>query len=454
MSEAVQLLVNTRSHAAARSQAAASAAVPSHDSAAEGFSEVFESQMRAEPAPRAEAQPHEQDSGTAASQVRPSVDAAAEAADEDREAERSSRAPAAVAASPVPAQAQAAPSGEAPEAPEGPPAGPASQARPAVAAATAAASRPDEPSPAEAVLSPAPPSQARPAVDTASRAAASAAEPSAVTEPAVPAEAEGDGAGDAAGASVRQDARRAAQALLQSAFAQAEASAGADGEAVSSAALLSGAPAPGGDAALSAPAPLQALLAASSAAPLSGAPAQGGGSAAAVPAGSAASPEVAAGTRGNAPAPRSGQAEMIARLAAAAKLVTGARGGKVLVMRLEPPQLGHVRVQLTVRDGVVTASVQTESEAARQAVLQNVEALRAALAGQGLELGRFDVAAEGPPPRSYAGQGAGRRRREPGEEAAEAHAGVAGAAAVRGEDGDEEPGEVPVSDAMAVDYLA
>ena len=101
---------------------------------------------------------------------------------------------------------------------------------------------------------------------------------------------------------------------------------------------------------------------------------------------------------------------MIARLAAVAKMLNTERGEKVLVMKLQPPQLGHIRIQMMVKDGVLHATVQTESEAARQVVLQNLEHLRSSLDEQGLRLGRFDVQAEGDGgARLATGQGGGRR---------------------------------------------
>ncbi len=153
-------------------------------------------------------------------------------------------------------------------------------------------------------------------------------------------------------------------------------------------------------------------------------------------------------------APRASQAEMIERLAAVAKILSNAAGEKVLVMKLQPPQLGHIRIQMMVQNGVLHATVQTESEAARQAVLQNLDHLKTALDELGLRLGRFDVQAEGNDAgRLATGQGGGRRRRSPEEQALEELlAAPAVEAPRRREDGAE---DAPVmSDALAVDLLA
>ncbi len=66
------------------------------------------------------------------------------------------------------------------------------------------------------------------------------------------------------------------------------------------------------------------------------------------------------------------------------------RGG-ALTMRLDPPDLGQLRVQMTVMQGVVTASFQAESAQAQQLLERNLAVLRIALEGQGLTVERLTV---------------------------------------------------------------
>lgn len=66
------------------------------------------------------------------------------------------------------------------------------------------------------------------------------------------------------------------------------------------------------------------------------------------------------------------------------------RGG-ALTMRLDPPDLGQLRVQMTVMQGVVTASFQAESAQAQQLLERNLAVLRVALEGQGLTVERLTV---------------------------------------------------------------
>lgn len=66
------------------------------------------------------------------------------------------------------------------------------------------------------------------------------------------------------------------------------------------------------------------------------------------------------------------------------------RGGEV-TLRLSPPELGSVRLEVQVQDGVLVARLETETADARAAILENLPALRERLADQGVRVERFDV---------------------------------------------------------------
>jgi flagellar hook-length control protein FliK len=66
------------------------------------------------------------------------------------------------------------------------------------------------------------------------------------------------------------------------------------------------------------------------------------------------------------------------------------RGGHVR-LRLHPPELGSLRVELTVRGGVMNARVEAESPAAQSLLLENLPALRERLAEHDIKVQRFDV---------------------------------------------------------------
>lgn len=66
------------------------------------------------------------------------------------------------------------------------------------------------------------------------------------------------------------------------------------------------------------------------------------------------------------------------------------QGGQ-LRLRLSPPELGALRLDVTVRDGALSAHLQAETPAARAMLLDNLPALRDRLAEQQIRIERFDV---------------------------------------------------------------
>jgi flagellar hook-length control protein FliK len=66
------------------------------------------------------------------------------------------------------------------------------------------------------------------------------------------------------------------------------------------------------------------------------------------------------------------------------------RGG-TLRLRLSPPELGSLRIELTVNDGVLSANLEAETPAARRLLLDHLPALRDRLAEQSIRVERFDV---------------------------------------------------------------
>lgn len=67
------------------------------------------------------------------------------------------------------------------------------------------------------------------------------------------------------------------------------------------------------------------------------------------------------------------------------------RGGGPIEVRLSPPELGTVQLKLEVSEGVLSASIETETQAARNALLDNLPALRERLAEQDIRVEKFDV---------------------------------------------------------------
>jgi flagellar hook-length control protein FliK len=82
-------------------------------------------------------------------------------------------------------------------------------------------------------------------------------------------------------------------------------------------------------------------------------------------------------------------ARFVGRVAKA--LQTANERGGPLQLRLSPPELGAMRIELTVKEGVMTANLETENAAAKRVLLEHLPALRERLAEQNIRVERFDV---------------------------------------------------------------
>jgi flagellar hook-length control protein FliK len=87
--------------------------------------------------------------------------------------------------------------------------------------------------------------------------------------------------------------------------------------------------------------------------------------------------------------PRIDPARFVGRVAKA--FHTAQERGGTLQIRLSPPELGAMRLELTVKDGVMAATLETETASARRVLLEHLPALRDRLAEQNIRVERFDV---------------------------------------------------------------
>jgi flagellar hook-length control protein FliK len=93
--------------------------------------------------------------------------------------------------------------------------------------------------------------------------------------------------------------------------------------------------------------------------------------------------------RGADETPRVDPARFVGRVAKA--FHTAQERGGTLQIRLSPPELGAMRLELTVKDGVMTATMETETASARRVLLEHLPGLRDRLAEQNIRVERFDV---------------------------------------------------------------
>lgn len=80
----------------------------------------------------------------------------------------------------------------------------------------------------------------------------------------------------------------------------------------------------------------------------------------------------------------------IARISRGLQSAVNQRGGNI-TLRLDPPELGQVRIEMEVRDGVVTARFTAQSESVRRLLMDQMGQLRGALDRQGLSIEKLDV---------------------------------------------------------------
>ena len=97
--------------------------------------------------------------------------------------------------------------------------------------------------------------------------------------------------------------------------------------------------------------------------------------------------EAVASNRGESELPD--RVQLLQRVAQA--LRTARISGEQVRMRLHPPDLGSLSIEVALREGVLTARLEVVTEAARALLLNNLSTLRENLAQQNVEIDRFDV---------------------------------------------------------------
>jgi flagellar hook-length control protein FliK len=83
------------------------------------------------------------------------------------------------------------------------------------------------------------------------------------------------------------------------------------------------------------------------------------------------------------------QARFVQRVARAFR-AADEQGGQIR-LRLSPPELGSLKLDIALRNGQMTARLEAETTTARSLLLDNLPALRERLAGQNIKIERFDV---------------------------------------------------------------
>jgi flagellar hook-length control protein FliK len=107
------------------------------------------------------------------------------------------------------------------------------------------------------------------------------------------------------------------------------------------------------------------------------------------------------------------QSRLLDRVARAVRLAEGHDG--LMRIRLHPPELGSLRLEVRVQSGVLTARLEADTPQARAVLVDNLPVLRERLAEQGVRIEQFDVDLRD----RHGGEGASAReqqsQREPSE---------------------------------------
>lgn len=83
------------------------------------------------------------------------------------------------------------------------------------------------------------------------------------------------------------------------------------------------------------------------------------------------------------------QSRLIDRVARAVRYAEGRDG--LVRLRLHPPELGSVRLELRLQGGALTARLEADTSQARSVLVENLPALRERLSEQGVRIEQFDV---------------------------------------------------------------
>jgi flagellar hook-length control protein FliK len=89
------------------------------------------------------------------------------------------------------------------------------------------------------------------------------------------------------------------------------------------------------------------------------------------------------------PVPTTDRARFVQRVANAFRSAQQQDGE--IQLRLSPPELGSLKIEIAIRNGVLTANLETETSDARRVLLDNLPALRQRLAEQDIRIEKFEV---------------------------------------------------------------
>jgi len=85
---------------------------------------------------------------------------------------------------------------------------------------------------------------------------------------------------------------------------------------------------------------------------------------------------------------------LIPRIVEAATLAPALPGNRIRIA-LSPAHLGDLLIELSFQGSLLQGRIRTETDAARDLIVSQLDQLRASLEGQGIQVGEFQVNVEG-----------------------------------------------------------
>ncbi len=119
-----------------------------------------------------------------------------------------------------------------------------------------------------------------------------------------------------------------------------------------------------------------------------------------------------AGSRSSATAEGNPLERAVARQVSQALVRTQANGDKLMVLRLTPPELGTVRIELTERDGTLSARLHADDQGVRQALERLLPQIRHDLRGQDATIRSVELGDGRPDRQNNDGQPSHQQRRD------------------------------------------
>ncbi len=67
------------------------------------------------------------------------------------------------------------------------------------------------------------------------------------------------------------------------------------------------------------------------------------------------------------------------------------KGGETITIRLQPPELGKIQIELVMKDNTINAKINTENIAVKEVIMTNLDQIKASIENSGFNINKLDV---------------------------------------------------------------